>query len=213
MFNFEELKPYLYKWAIHFFKFYKDRFEINELINEVWVKGNAQKMSTLQLAGNRIKYDMLDYIRRENGRKRIVKGEFKKRPIFLTNIRSYLDTDKETSFFDKQNIYFKGFVELENKEEIDHLLNFLSIYEQQFIYYYYYKNMTIAEIGKKINLSSGHVCQIISKIKTILKQCSIDGFRSSEFLKSDKLKNILPEYVDDYLKEIKEIRSELDICV
>ncbi|GAI98537.1 unnamed protein product, partial [marine sediment metagenome] len=51
MHTFEELRPYLYKWATHFCKFYKPRFEINELVNEAWLMGSAQKMPNLQLAG------------------------------------------------------------------------------------------------------------------------------------------------------------------
>ncbi len=60
MLTFKELESALHKWAHHF---QNDRFEHWELINQVWMMGNIQKLKYIKFASQRIKWDMIDYMR------------------------------------------------------------------------------------------------------------------------------------------------------
>ena len=63
MHNYKELESLLYKWAHYFSKRSNRQFEPDELINELWLKGGIQKLKNVKLASNRIKFDMIYYIR------------------------------------------------------------------------------------------------------------------------------------------------------
>jgi RNA polymerase sigma factor (sigma-70 family) len=61
MLTFEQVEPALHKWARHY---RNNLFEHWELINEVWAMGNVQKLTHINLASRRIKWDMIDYMRK-----------------------------------------------------------------------------------------------------------------------------------------------------
>lgn len=64
MLTFDEIKPAMHKWAHHF---QNREFEHWELINAVWAMGAVQKLSHINFASGRIKYDMIDYMRTASG--------------------------------------------------------------------------------------------------------------------------------------------------
>ena len=63
MFTLEDLEPALHKWAYHF---QDNRFEHWELINEVWLRGNIQKVPHIKQVSQKIKWEMISYMREQS---------------------------------------------------------------------------------------------------------------------------------------------------
>lgn len=64
--TYEQLAPALYKQATAI-QGKLPWFQVHELINACWVKGNVQKLKNIKFAMKRGRYDMFDYIRGETG--------------------------------------------------------------------------------------------------------------------------------------------------
>ncbi len=60
MLTYEQLTPVLHKWAA---RFQNNRFCYWELISEVWLRGHVQKLADIRFASDRVRWDMIDYMR------------------------------------------------------------------------------------------------------------------------------------------------------
>lgn len=78
MLTYEQIQPTLHKWARHYSN---NRFDYWELINQVWAMGNVQQLEHIKFASDRIKYDIIDYIRSETGCRRCKKNQVNEIPL------------------------------------------------------------------------------------------------------------------------------------
>ncbi len=98
MLTFEQLEPALHKWARYF---HNAHFEHWELINAVWLMGNIQILAHINFASQRIKWDMMDYMR-ENQRMRQRKRWEEKGKVFPSEMFvGTFDDDNTFEFQDK----------------------------------------------------------------------------------------------------------------
>ena len=67
MLTYEKLRPILYKIASKYARAYHFKYEIDELINEVWLAGRVQNLADIRFATRRISFDIIDYIRQQEG--------------------------------------------------------------------------------------------------------------------------------------------------
>lgn len=76
MLTYEQLAPLMYKIAGEFAQASRGRFEPAELVNEVWLKGNVQRLKSIKFAPKRIRYDIIDYMRQQTSCRRKYKIYF-----------------------------------------------------------------------------------------------------------------------------------------
>lgn len=155
MLTFEQLKPALHKWAIHFQSNKYDRWE---LINAVWEMGNVQKLP-VTLASMRIKFDMIDYMRGEENFRRRQRDDA--RGVFVPKYIS-----AQTLIGDECELL--ELLEAPNKlgdvdtdDYFGWLVKGFSCQEKLAIKLRFIKNLSIAEIGRAIGLSDARIFQIL----------------------------------------------------
>jgi len=70
--TFEQVESHLHKWAQILSSYTDGRFEIWELINSAWADGKVRLLpqSKIKYASHRIRWDMIDYIRRKTESRR-----------------------------------------------------------------------------------------------------------------------------------------------
>ena len=126
--NFEKLIPEITRIARKISIFWNNKFEINELVNEAWIKGIHFNSTDIPLILRRAKFDMIDYIRRQTGRIKECdkKGKeykskytVKYKPRYITNI-GYVE-DSNNNLLDGEH-YNVDLLKLENDELIIKLL-------------------------------------------------------------------------------------------
>lgn len=171
MLTYEELKPILVHMAG---KFANHKYEVDELINAVWVIGDVQKLPDIRLAYKRIYYDIIIYIRTQEGRKY---RAYSRKPSYKYRIKviSYdaeVDMHKSGTepsehntyemFMGKENV---GFAEVDFKDELELLLKHVCInYEERLIIKMKLDGFTNEEIGKVIGVVSSRISQINTNI-------------------------------------------------
>ncbi|MFW6009351.1 MAG: sigma-70 family RNA polymerase sigma factor [archaeon] len=151
---FKKIKNILYHQAHKIKKRFNDRYEVDELVNEVWLKGDIHKVDIYNVK-TRAYWDMIDYIRRIEGRK----GTFREKTLLLTN-RTSVD-DKENYFdkiIDSRLNCIQTFL---NKEQVKKFISILPEKKKNIIKKYYLRGMNLKDIGKIYNVKGS----TISKIK------------------------------------------------
>jgi RNA polymerase sigma factor (sigma-70 family) len=146
--TFEQLRPALHKWA----RFYSNRdFEHWELINAVWEKGSVQKLPHIKLASQRIKYDMIDYMRREtdsrNKRNREKSGKF-----YPQKIRLSVMVDDEGEPLTVRALGAAGDKSFEREDFFQYITKDLSRKEQLVLNLRYKKDYEFWEIAKIVGV-------------------------------------------------------------
>ena len=104
MLTYEELHPVLVHIAR---KFANYKYDIDELINEVWIIGAVQKLPDIRLAYKRIRYDIITYIRTQEGRKSQThsrKSSYKYRTK-ITSYNAEVDLHKGGTIPNEHNTY------------------------------------------------------------------------------------------------------------
>ena len=163
MLTYEQLEPYIYKWAHYFREKYNRRFEVDELVNEVWAHGKVQHMESVRLASHRAKFDMMDYVRKEtNGRIKVDK-QYQKGPIFLTNADDFHDW-RGDNFWDtigfknkKNDCYDEGLKRVDDIDEINDVMQFPSEKQKKYMDMYFLEGKNQSEIASELGIAESTV--------------------------------------------------------
>ena len=226
-FTFEQIEGCLYSAAYKIVNnlpnMFSNMYELDELVNTVWLKGNVQRLDHIQLVARKAYFDMIDYMRKTEGRDFMRNGVVSARPREFTNTHNWgvssIDQSCKNDLFEERSIdngnqYFNC---VDNKEEVEYALSRIPIKYSNVLREYYLKGKTLKEIGKKIDKSES----LISNWRTIAlqmlqadrslenglrvtnaqkKKSSLDGRHKSHcFAKQKKeMVDVLPEYVSDF---------------
>ena len=151
---FEQLQPALHKWARHF---RNNRFQHWELINAVWGMGRVQKLKHIQYASARVRYDMIEYIRKQLGRT--------PKPYTHNLIHYDHEKDIEENLRDKHNV----FQQIEISDFFEVLLKGFSRREKIAIRLRYELDFAQPEIAKVMGVTQSRVSQILAHTHEIIK--------------------------------------------
>ncbi|GAG13738.1 unnamed protein product, partial [marine sediment metagenome] len=121
MLKYKQLEPILSRWGLHFSLKSRGRFQKDELINHTWLLGSAQKLPSCALASDRIRWDMIDYMRTQTGFRNRQRAEVDGR--FYPNTARFSDITPND--FDGKDSRFLNFVigyteDMHNLDEIDY---------------------------------------------------------------------------------------------
>ena len=155
--TFEEIKLSMLKWGYYFAN---RRFDPWELINSAWLYGKVRFLpkSKLKFASQRIKWDMMEYMRiRERLRARRL-AESKGRHMPYTN--NFADMPIESEDF-ISSIPAKNY-DTDAKDTMDFITNHpsLSRSEKLILKLYYAEGYTQRETAKILGVSEGRVSQV-----------------------------------------------------
>jgi len=176
MLSYEQLKPALYVWARYWRKKFRKRFELDELVNAVWVRNKVQFLPNVRIANKKIRWEMLSYIESELGLRK------KNRPLFITNLDSYYDDpehhndDTMASLAIDESDYIQ---QLEAKDLKDVVWPYLNNRYKQVLRLRYFDDTVLPE-GKRHNNYSVPIGRILglgeSGVSTLLMR-AIDECR------------------------------------
>ena len=218
---FEEIKNILYKQAHRIQKIFPNRCELDELVNEVWIKGDIQKLTNCKYISRRAFFDMMDYIRKQYGRNVMRNNVIKNRPKEDTNMHGFGHSPNEHEsydFFETIKDHRRGDVSrIEDKDQVKYILSCLPEIESKVLRKYYLEELTLKEIGKKFKLSESRISAIrkealqLTAISAKLlrsnpgileNQRKNNSFNGQIFRRDlpseEKMEDILPEYVSDF---------------
>lgn len=196
MLTYEELKPILIHMARRFANY---KYEVNELINAVWLIGEVQKLPDIRLAYKRIHYDIIEYMRTQEGRKRQATGKSDRK--YRTNFKSY---SRQTELEDNDNTYEMflgkediGFAKVDFDDELKLLIK---QDEERLIIKLRLEGLTHPEIGKTIGVCSSRISQIMSNIgKRLLINIRRSGMNYN--------KKIIKELIHERINNGEEIKQ------
>lgn len=225
-YKFEQVEKHLYKQAHKIRKIFQNRYELDELVNEVWVRGKIQKLNDIRFVAKRAYFDMVDYVRSIEGR-HTMRGENYRAPKkgfikkSLTNQHDRFKMsypDMEQDFFN--SLPYEGRTDTEvmiDKEQAEYILSCLPKREAEVLRKYYFEEKNLKEIGKELGVAEVTVsstrrralqltaiaARLFKEYPNILRdQKKNDSFNALMFSgrppKKDKLEEILPEYVADF---------------
>lgn len=207
-YEFEEVESVLYKQAHKIMKEFNDlcpnKFELDELVNSVWVKKNIQELDNPKYIAARAYWDMVDYARTIIGshfkRGKDKTGYYKtpKKVNLITNKHENKNLEKAPDWFsnaiqDERSTYFKN---IDDRDEINNLLSCLSGRKLEVLKKYFLEEKSLVEIGEEYGIKDSTVCNC--------KRAALEHIRSHHNIKIKKedknipLENILPEYVSDF---------------
>ena len=171
MLTYEELHPILVHIAR---KFANYKYDIDELINEVWIIGAVQKLPDIRLAYKRIRYDIITYIRTQEGRKSQThsrKSSYKYRTK-ITSYNAEVDLHKGGTIPDEHSTYEMfmcgeddDYAEVDFKNELELLLKHTCIScEEMLIIKMKLGGYTLKEIGKVVGVVESRISQINTNV-------------------------------------------------
>lgn len=152
-----------------------NRFAVDELVNEAWIKSLRNCHTDPPLIMRAAKLDMIDYIRTHVGRKyntrngKKVGGIFK--PKYHTNL---MDGGRDgwahpNTYFDGE-YYDKNFKNLENDELIESLLSATTTKRATAMIYFYIKGNSLVETGLLLGKSDTNICNLLTKGRADCKE-------------------------------------------
>ena len=180
--TFEQVESAMYKWAGIF---QNNQFEYWELINEAWLNGKVRFLpqSKIKFASNRIKCDMIHYMRKQSGcrkrKQRETKGiKYKSLPYMINFSDIGYYTNKHLS--KSKDVYFEieskkslQQTDYEQRDFFDYIVN--SIYmtrtEKLIMKLYYLGCYSMKKIGKICGLRESRISQLHSSIIERLRAC------------------------------------------
>ena len=157
-FSYDELAPFLHKWANYYAN---EKYDKWDLIMIVWLKGNLQKLDTIKKASLRVRYDILDFLRSEEGANRKVKCRF-------VSLGDFIGFEKPANYDELERIETRDYVwNLLRKAQ-------LTFCEQEVLFMYYWKNMHLTQIATIVG-HSHEWCRkhIISAIHKLREVCNV----------------------------------------
>ena len=209
-YTFEQVENILYKQAYKAKELCPNRYESDELVNEVWLKGNIQRLDNIKYVANRAYWDMIDYIRTTEGRNFMRNGLSLRRFKHITNmhyIKRKFDDEADFDFFNNIESKEQNDLKLvDDYDEIDHLLECLSEKKRTILKKYFLEGMTLIEIGDIFGIKgvtiSNFKKQSIEKIREHndikVKNSKVQRFVNISMKQVLPLEEVLPEYVVDY---------------
>jgi hypothetical protein len=211
-FTFEEVRSHLYKQAIKVHKRFYGRYEINELVNEVWVKGSIQELENIKYVSARAYYDMIDYIRVIEGKCMTYKGMSYRAPRAKNNMHSstidigtqqldifYGYGSHDRDFFDRQEDTKRSYIDyVDDKDEVEYILSHLSEQHLDFIKKHFFEGLTLKEIAKQFQIAKRTAW---GRRHKILKNIRME--RMSIFLRA--------KYLREYRKRKRDSNAYLSI--
>jgi len=216
---FEKIQGLLYKQALKIRQLFPNKYEIDELVNEVWLKGSIQKLSNPKYIATRAYWDMIDYIRSiEGGQFMRIKSK-NPRPKHLTNFHGYEmgvnpDDDDNDLFQRIPSSYGQeGMKRIDDEDEVNNLLKTVTHKRRLLLEQYFLKEMTLVEIGEITGNSDSCVCTKKTEAITAIRKWNniVVKKKATKKVKNEILEQILPEYVSDY--EIENNNADLLLSV
>jgi len=164
--NFEDMIEEIQVIAKIIITRFGDQFDVNELVNEAWLKGRNYSFLTENNIRKRAKWDMLDYIRKQEGRDdpyfyKGKKVERKPKIKLLTNAEIQ-EKERIINLFDKP-VKDENLLKLENEELLVKLLATTNPKETKAMFHYYKKGELMKEIGEAMNLNESRISILIKK--------------------------------------------------
>lgn len=164
--TFEEIKLAMLKWGYYFAN---RRFDPWELINSAWADGKVRFLpkSKIKFASQRIKWDMIEYMRLRDGFRAhsLAESQGRHRP-YMNNLSDIGPEDEDfTSSMPAKS------PDIDAKDTLDFLTNhpFLSRSGKLILRLYYIKGFSQLEIAEIIGVSEGRVSQIRTSLLKRLK--------------------------------------------
>ncbi len=175
--NFVDVLPSIQGYATNLAKYWEYRFQPDELVNEAWLQRARTKKKHIDapLIMRRAKLDMLDYIRKQEGREYLwYNGKKQKnrhmRPKFFTNCDE--GTGFDHAYGQQHNDSFlevlspsedKSLLELENNELVRLLLSATTTKVAAAMIHYYLDEKNLVETGAKIGHRDTTVCNLLKE--------------------------------------------------
>lgn len=187
-FTFEQIEKPLYSAARAMRRKFP-MYEVNELVNAVWLKGDVQRVANIKFVRKRAYYDMIHYLRQERGssfmRHKDSTGHFREktnrhRDYRADEIKGYLFDNDGSSDYDH----------IDNKEEAEHILSRLGRLNERYakiLRMYFYDGMTMLEIGEKLNRKLCTISVTISRALKTIKDCEF-AFNDIRITDAQKVK-------------------------
>lgn len=151
MLSYKDVQAALHKWA---YRFENDQFEHWDLISAVWVKGDVQQLNDIKLASNRIKWDMIDYMRQvtqfRTRKRNDASGRFMAKTVSLNTVITEKGNEIQEVLCVKNSIPSEN---LERKDFLDWLLKGCSYTQKLIILLVYVEGFTFKQAGKIVGLS------------------------------------------------------------
>ena len=164
MITYKQMEAALYKWGHYFHNKFRGRFEVHELINEAWIANDLTKLTNIKFASNKIRYNMLSYIREELGGRTVIK-----KPQFFTNNigngEKLRDGDHSIDDF-VQDLFNRSIDEYDDlelidvKDEIDFAMQDCTWRQKAILNKYFLEQKGYPIITKEINRSYGNISKL-----------------------------------------------------
>ena len=194
--TFEQVKPVMHKWASIF---QNNQFEKWELINEAWLNGKVRFLpqSKIKLASNRIRCDMIDYMRVQSGgrrrKQRETKGILYKHLPYMINFseiehhrnkhisKSFKDFYFSTA--DKKSIWQTDY---EQRDFFDYILNsiYMTRIEKLIMKLYYIDCYSMKEVGNICGYDESRISQLHMNIIERLRAYDFDIWIKEQYIKN-----------------------------
>ena len=220
--TFEQIEGQLYNAAYAICRKFPNRFEPNELVNEVWVFGDVQRVESVKYVYKRAYYDMVKYIRSLYGnsfmRSKDSSGNFSRNKHNMANC--YDQTHYDFFEFSVVDDGEQCFNYLDNHEAVERALSCLENKDPRaakVLRMYFLEEMILKDVAKEIGLSEAGVFLVKNKALETIREC---GYISSDIRITDAQKqreankkksyhcvkkveeaslvDILPEYISDF---------------
>jgi RNA polymerase sigma factor (sigma-70 family) len=224
-FIFKEIENHLYKQALRIHTKYPNKCEIDELVNEVWIKGNIQKLDNIKYVSRRAYFDMIDYMRKKEGRDFMRGGVYTHRSKEINNMHGVDSGSGPNNSHDFNDDFFnavedtkeKNEIDVDNKDLVEYIFSCISEKDSNVLRKYYFEELTLKEIAAELNCSMCKVSKMRSEMLQLIpiiarldmkeyrltesqkKKNSTDGRRTARKTPvREKIEEILPEYVSDF---------------
>lgn len=144
-------------------KHWNYKFDVDELVNEAWIRSLRYDFSDVPLIMRRAKMDMIDYIRKQMGRR---KYNLK----FITNADEVLciaDNERHGDHYLSGRSIFdvphedKNLLGMEQKELIKLLLTNPTPQQLAIMFHYYFDEMTLKETARLIGKSEPRISCVV----------------------------------------------------
>lgn len=164
-------------------QYWGHRFDVDELVNEAWMRSKDRDHTDPPLIMRAAKMDMIDYIRKVVGRKSYyLKGKkipATKRINFITNCDSFKEEEGNNGHSILEKVYHdKSFDEVDNKELISVILSKLFSRQAEIIVNYYLEERNLTESSEMIGVGQSRGSTFLKQSRKecldILKQLDLD---------------------------------------
>lgn len=173
MLSFEQIQPLLLYWGR---KLSSNKFECWELINEVWLAGNVQKLDSMEYASHRIYFDMMHYIYHQCEKQKV---NVPKMVSYHNKVRGTDICWKEFLEDRKASGYTKQFI---CKDACERLLQGLN-QRSQVLIMLWAEGWSIAHIAGIFGMSKMWVHWKVKEIKRFIQKKALQlGISSSDIL-------------------------------